>query len=95
MQIKQQILPRTRAIVRGVRQGSVVVSMLALGACSIDQVLEVPDPDVATPVSVQEKSALPVLRTGAIGDGTAPRRVVHPCAGRQAQSHAHQRCVPE
>ena len=68
MQIKQQILPRTRAIVRGVRQGSVVVSMLALGACSIDQVLEVPDPDVATPVSVQEKSALPVLRTGAIGD---------------------------
>lgn len=45
-----------------------VVALFALGACSIDDALDVPDPDVATPASVADRSALPVLRTGAIGD---------------------------
>ena len=41
---------------------------LLLGACNFDEVLDVPDPDVATPESVQDKAALPVVRTGAVGD---------------------------
>lgn len=57
-----------RRIARGGRLGAIVLSLVALGACSIDEALNVPDPDVATPTSVQDRSALPVLRLGAIGD---------------------------
>lgn len=42
--------------------------VLALTACSVDQLLDVEDPDVATPASVLDRSALPVLRSGAVGD---------------------------
>ncbi len=42
--------------------------MLALGSCSIEDTLTVPDPDVAKPETLNNKAALPVLRTGAIGD---------------------------
>ena len=43
---------------------------LALGAtaCDSEEILDVPDPDVATPQSVQDKSALPAVLAGAIGD---------------------------
>ena len=45
---------------------------LALGAtaCNSEDVLNVPDPDVATPESVQDKAALPAVLAGAIGDFT-------------------------
>jgi hypothetical protein len=47
---------------------AVLLATLALGACDVDEILEVEDPDVATPASVADKSALTVLRSGAIGD---------------------------
>jgi starch-binding outer membrane protein, SusD/RagB family len=39
-----------------------------LVACNIDTLLDVPDPDVATPASVATKAALPAVLAGAIGD---------------------------
>ncbi|MGQ0539042.1 MAG: RagB/SusD family nutrient uptake outer membrane protein [Gemmatimonadaceae bacterium] len=59
------------AFALGIRRGAgvaAVLAALALGACSIDEALTVPDPDVAKPGTLDDKSALPVLRTGAIGD---------------------------
>lgn len=52
------------------RRTAVAATALAAGlaACSPDSVLTVEDPDVATPTSLATISALPVLRTGAIGD---------------------------
>jgi len=47
--------------------GAVMLSTLLL-ACSIDTLLDVPDPDVATPESVLSKAALPAVLAGAIGD---------------------------
>jgi hypothetical protein len=41
---------------------------LALSACSVDSLLEVPDPDVVTEESIFRESALPVLHAGAVGD---------------------------
>lgn len=45
---------------------------LALGAaaCDSEEILNVPDPDVATPESVQDKAALSAVIAGAIGDFT-------------------------
>jgi len=43
-------------------------TLLGPVACSPDEILDVPDPDVATPESVQDVAALPALRAGAIGD---------------------------
>ena len=45
---------------------------LALGAaaCDSQEILNVPDPDVATPESVQDKAALGAVLAGAIGDFT-------------------------
>jgi hypothetical protein len=40
----------------------------ALASCSLNEVLDVPDPDVATPASLNDKSALPTLMAGAVGD---------------------------
>lgn len=48
--------------------GAAAALLVGLAGCSPDDVLTVGDPDVATPQSVADKSALPVLRTGAIGD---------------------------
>lgn len=45
-----------------------LLAAFALTACDLETVLEVPDPDVATPSSVADRSALPVLRSGAVGD---------------------------
>jgi hypothetical protein len=41
---------------------------LALTACDLSKALEVPDPDVATPTSLEDITALPTLLAGAIGD---------------------------
>ena len=57
---------------RGARQparaalAAAVVVLLPLAACS--DLLEVPDPDVATPGSVENEAALPVVLAGAISD---------------------------
>lgn len=42
--------------------------LLPLGACSVDKILEVNDPDVATPGSVQDSTALPAVYAGAVAD---------------------------
>jgi starch-binding outer membrane protein, SusD/RagB family len=68
MRNSHQQLVRASRVARAGRRGALVLSLFALGACSIDDALNVPDPDVATPGSVQDRSALPVLRLGAIGD---------------------------
>ena len=49
-----------------------LAGVLALGvaACDSQEILDVPDPDVATPESVQDKSALSAVLAGAIGDFT-------------------------
>ena len=44
------------------------VALLGVVACDIDETLDVPDPDVATPGSVQDKTALPAVLAGAVGD---------------------------
>ena len=50
------------------RTGGAAVLALAMLACNVDTLLDVPDPDVATPASVQDKSALPAVLAAAIGD---------------------------
>ena len=47
-----------------------VITALAvvLGACTVDKVLQVPDPDVARPPDLAGKQALPTLLASAIGD---------------------------
>jgi hypothetical protein len=52
--------------VRGVGKAVVLASFLV--ACNVDTLLDVPDPDVATPESVLSKAALPAVLAGAIGD---------------------------
>ncbi|HSU17683.1 hypothetical protein [Longimicrobium sp.] len=42
--------------------------LLPLGACSVDKILEVDDPDVATPGSVAGREALPAVYAGALAD---------------------------
>lgn len=57
------------SLVRLARRGAATALLFAgAAACSPDSVLNVDDPDVATPGSLTDRSALPVLRTGAIGD---------------------------
>lgn len=41
---------------------------LPLAGCNVDELLDVPDPDVATPGSLDNPAGLPVLLAGAIGD---------------------------
>ena len=68
MPIHRMMFPGARRFATRAAGTAVVVASLALVGCSVDEVLEVPDPDVATPSSVADKSALTVLRSGAIGD---------------------------
>jgi starch-binding outer membrane protein, SusD/RagB family len=56
------------ALRRPARAALAALALGALGACDLDEVLTVPDPDVATPESVQSVSALPTVRAGALGD---------------------------
>jgi hypothetical protein len=44
------------------------VLLLPLGACNTDKLLRVDDPDVATPESVNDSTALPVVYNGVLGD---------------------------
>jgi hypothetical protein len=55
---------------KGARLFRATLATLALTgiACSPDEILEVEDPDVATPESVTQPSALPVVRSGAVRD---------------------------
>lgn len=68
MQSYMTLAPGVRGLARRTTTVATLLATLALGACKIDEALDVPDPDVATPASVQDPSALPVLRSGAIGD---------------------------
>jgi hypothetical protein len=46
----------------------VMATALVLGACTVDKVLQVPDPDVSRPEDLTGKQALPTLLASAIGD---------------------------
>jgi len=59
------MMTRTESLVR---RGGAIVLALSFVACSGDTLLDVPDPDVATPSSVQDKSALGAVLAGALGD---------------------------
>lgn len=50
--------------------GPLVVAAVALllGACSVDKVLQVPDPDVSRPADLSGPQALPTLLASAVGD---------------------------
>lgn len=54
--------------VRLLAAGSIGAAALALSACSIDDILHVDDPDVASPGSLTGPEALPVLRGGAFSE---------------------------
>ena len=59
--------PTLARAVRLAAHGAVAVGVLAATtACSIDKILKVEDPDVATPTSVNSAAALPILLGGAI-----------------------------
>lgn len=44
------------------------IFMLPLAACDLEETLEVVDPDIATPESLADSTALPVLHAGAVRD---------------------------
>jgi hypothetical protein len=46
----------------------VVAGALVLGACTVDKVLQVPDPDVSRPSDLTGVQALPTLLASAVGD---------------------------
>jgi hypothetical protein len=45
-----------------------VAAVLPLAACDLDRILDVTDPEVATPGSLTGKDALPTILAGAVGD---------------------------
>lgn len=56
---------------RGTRRAAAMLGAFALSltvACSVDQILDVEDIDVASPESVTDPAALPAVLAGAIGD---------------------------
>ena len=59
---------RIHQLVRRVALGAATIMIVALGACSLDEVVTVEDIDVATPGSLRTVDALPVLLAAAIGD---------------------------
>jgi starch-binding outer membrane protein, SusD/RagB family len=50
------------------RRGGALFLALSLAGCDVSEVLDVPDPDVATPISILDKSALPTVLAGAQAD---------------------------
>ena len=52
----------------GGRGAILAASALLLSACSVDKVLQVPDPDVSRPSDVGGKAGLPTLLASAVGD---------------------------
>jgi len=49
-------------------RGAILAVGVLLSACSVDKVLQVPDPDVALPSELKGKAALPTILATAIGD---------------------------
>jgi len=66
-------------------RGAILAVGVLLSACSVDKVLQVPDPDVALPSELKGKAALPTILATAIGDfqvafagtGTGPEGLVN------------------
>lgn len=52
----------------GARRVTFAAAALLLSACSVDKVLQVPDPDVSSPSVLTGKASLPILLAGAVGD---------------------------
>ena len=52
----------------GGRWTALAAAAVLLGACSVDKVLEVPDPDVSKPTAITGKAGLPTLLAAAVGD---------------------------
>jgi hypothetical protein len=52
----------------GKRGAILAASALLLSACSVDKVLQVPDPDVSRPTDISGKAGLPTLLAAAVGD---------------------------
>src|SRR5436190_4768187 len=52
----------------GAQSMVVAAAALLLGACSVDKVLRVPDPDVSRPGDLTGKASLPTLLAAAVGD---------------------------
>lgn len=52
----------------GVRRAAFVAAAFLLSACSVDKVLQVPDPDVSRPTDITGKAGLPTLLAAAVGD---------------------------
>jgi hypothetical protein len=52
----------------GARRVTFAAAALLLSACSVDKVLQVPDPDVSSPSVLNGKASLPILLAGAVGD---------------------------
>jgi hypothetical protein len=50
------------------RRITLVAATLALSACSVDKVLQVPDPDVSKPIDITGPASLPTLLAAAVGD---------------------------
>lgn len=61
------MLNRTHSRI-GARRAAVVAAAILLSACSVDKVLQVPDPDVSRPSDVSGKAGLPTLLAAAVGD---------------------------
>jgi starch-binding outer membrane protein, SusD/RagB family len=69
----------------GAQSMVVAAAALLLGACSVDKVLRVPDPDVSRPGDLTGKASLPTLLAAAVGDfqvafagtGTGPEGLVN------------------
>src|SRR5690242_5541286 len=52
----------------GGRRATVTAAAILLSACSVDKVLQIPDPDVSRPTDVSGKAGLPTLLAAAVGD---------------------------
>ena len=52
----------------GKRGAILAATALLLSACSVDKVLQVPDPDVSRPTDITGKAGLPTLLAAAVGD---------------------------
>jgi len=64
--MRDRFLPRGHRLTAARIGAAVAVAVLV--ACNTDKVLQVTDPDVAKPESLQGATALPTLRAGAIGN---------------------------
>jgi hypothetical protein len=58
----------TQRLMRHATFGAATIVLVAVGGCSLDEVVTVEDIDVATPGSLRTPDALPVLLAAAIGD---------------------------